>query len=492
MIREARSEYTHSIVLRQRPVDPETPMNREVVVATAVLIALLVAAVPSAGATDGSSSARLTIDEAVELALEHNLSLEAARLDFESAKWGVRSARAALLPSLRLSSTARRVDPDTYERANASLDFIEGMGIEVEPFMYETTYETSFTASVPIWNGGKLWGAVGAATGGRDAAGHAYEAARRATISDARAAYFGALRAEALLDVALDAVDAANANAEAARRRADVGLAPNAEVLRWEVMAAEEELALADAEAAVTMARTQLASVVGLSLDEVFELVDVTAIEFKERFAELAWLVGGEGLTEADARALLTSSPEFAALEDATRASRAGVGIARGAFMPSLNASGSYGWKADDDIDPDDETAWSVTLALDFPVFTSFKNISDYNQSKREYLAALRRQEDTERGMVAGLRGAVSALASGSKAFAAAERLLIQSEDHLQSVVNRYREGMAPYTEYADARVLFDRSRVGYVNAVYDGLLAIAEVERLLGDRVYEGSGETQ
>ena len=52
----------------------------------------------------GESLARsLTIDEAVQLALERNLSLEVARLDYESAKWGLRSARASLLPSVRLS-----------------------------------------------------------------------------------------------------------------------------------------------------------------------------------------------------------------------------------------------------------------------------------------------------------------------------------------------------------------------------------------------------
>ncbi|MCK4408723.1 MAG: TolC family protein, partial [Candidatus Eisenbacteria sp.] len=122
------------------------------------------------------------------------------------------------------------------------------------------------------------------------------------------------------------------------------------------------------------------------------------------------------------------------------------------------------------------------TLALDFPVFTSFKNLSDYQQSRRNYLAARRRQEDLERFMIAGLRGAVSALESSSKALVAAETLIDQSADHLKSVTNRYNEGLAPYTEFADARVLFDRSRVGYVNAVYDGLLAVAETERLLGN----------
>ncbi len=452
-------------------------MKPGIVCAVLALATLLV--LPLTG--DESFARELSIDEAVELALQRNLSLDAARLDYESAKWGLRSARASLLPSVGLSSTARRVDPDTYERANASLGFAEEMGMDVEPFLYETTYETGFRVSAPIWNG-QLWGAVGVAGGARDAAGHAYEARRRSVIAEAKAAYFGALRAEALLSVSLDAVDAAGENAEVARRRHEIGLAPLAEVLRWQVMVAEDEKALADAETAVTMARTQLASVLGLPLDATFELPEVDRAALDARYEELAWLTSSGYLTESRARDLLADNPDYRSLADVTRMSRAGVSVARGAFMPSLNASGSYGWKADDDIEPDDEAAWSVTLALDFPIFTSFKNTSDYQQSRKSYLAASRRQEDLERSMIAQLRGAVSTLVSSSKALAAAERLVDQSADHLKSVTNRHNEGLAPYTEFTDARVLFDRSRAGYVNAVYDGTVALAEIERLLGD----------
>jgi outer membrane protein len=448
-------------------------MNR-----TITLVAALVAMAAAAGAASARS---LTIDEAVELALDGNLSLEAARLDYEASKWGLRSARASLFPSVRLSSTARRVDPDTYERANASLGFAEEMGIEVEPFLYETTYETGFVVTAPIWNGGRLWGAVSAAGSARSAAARSYEAQKRSVVSEAKGAYLDVLRAEALLEVSLEALDAARANAEAAERKFDIGLVPRAEVLRWSVMVAEDEKALADAETAVTMARTQLANVLGLRLDRSFELVEVGRAELDSRYEELAWLTEPDYLTEFRARGLLADSPDFAALEDITRMARSGVTAARGAFFPALNATGSYGWKADDDIDPDDETAWSVTLALDLPVFTSFKNLSDYQQSRRDYSAALARQEDSERAMIAGLRGAVSALAASSKALTAAQKLVDQSADHLKSVQNRYKEGLASYSEFADAQVLFDRSRTGYVNAVYDGFLAVAEVERLLG-----------
>jgi outer membrane protein TolC len=95
--------------------------------------------------------------------------------------------------------------------------------------------------------------------------------------------------------------------------------------------------------------------------------------------------------------------------------------------------------------------------------------------------------------MVAGLRGAVSTLAASSKALEAAERLVEQSADHLKSVQNRYNEGLATYSEFADAQVLFDRSRVGHVNAVYDGFLAVCDVECLIGDSpCTEGPGHEE
>jgi outer membrane protein len=323
---------------------------------------------------------------------------------------------------------------------------------------------------------------MSAAGSARNAAARSYEAQRRSVVREAKAAYFDVLRAEALLGVSRDAVDAARANAEAAQRKFDIGLAPRAEVLRWSVMVAEDEKALADAETAVTMSRTQLANVLGLGLDRSFQLVEVERADLDSRYEELAWLTAPDYLTEFRARGLLSDNPDFAALEDVTRMARSGVTAARGAFLPALNATGSYGWKADDDIDPDDETAWSITLALELPVFTSFKNLSDYQQSRRGYSAALARQEDNERAMVAGLRGAVSALAASSKALTAAQKLVDQSADHLKSVQNRYKEGLASYAEFADAQVLFDRGRIGYVNAVYDGFLAVADVERLLGE----------
>jgi outer membrane protein TolC len=460
-------------------------MTRSRSTIAAVLLVLLACASAPAGEL-------LTLERAIELARENNLSLEATRYDYEAARWGLRGAWASLFPSFRLSSTARRIDEETFNRANASLGPIQDAfpGADIEPFVYETTYETMFTGSMPIWNGGRLWGAIGAAGAGRDAAKWAHESRARAVEVEAKRAYFDVLRAEDLVAVSRDAAKAARRHHEAAGRRLDIGLVGRAEYLRWRVQRTEAIRELGGAELAVHLARTQLAQVLGLPLDAAPELVPVDRSELDPAIDAFYWALGREAIAEERARELLADNPDYRALAAITQVERSNLTIARGAFLPSLNASGSYGWKADDDIDPDDETTWSVTVALDFPVFTSFQNLSQYQSSKRSYLAAARRQEEAERSMVAAVRSTVGSLRTSLKDLQAAEALLEQTEELLKNVSARYDQGMAPYTEFVDTRVLYDRSRAGYVNALYDAFLAFAEAERLVGRQSTTESGE--
>ncbi len=460
---------------------------RTPVVAIPAVLAVIVAV--ACATAEPAAAEVLTLAEALSIAHAGNLSLKASEEEYEAAKWAARSASASLGPQIFFSSTATRVDPETFRRANSSLDFLEEIGVKVEPFLYETTYETGFSAQMALYNG-QLWAGVGAASAARDARMHAVSSSERNVSFDTKRAYFQVLRAEALVEVTRDAVEAAEGHVMAARRKNEVGLVPLAEVLRWEVVLANDEKGLADAENAVVLTRTGLSNVLGVALDSEYELERITRSDLDVLYGRYEWLITDDQISEEEARALLAGSPDFLTLSDAARASEATVAIARGAFYPSLSAGGSYGWKADGDLAPDDATAWSVRLALDIPVFTSMKNHSDYQESKRSHLAALNRQQDAERALVAGLRNTVATITSNMKFLAAAEKQMLQAEDNLRSVTNLYNEGMAPYTDFVDGQVLSDRSRVGYVDALYEAFLAFAAAERLLGEPPTT-SGET-
>ncbi len=433
-----------------------------------------------------SAAERLTLAQAVDLAVDHNLTLDAAREDYEAARWGARSAWASLLPSVTLTSSARRVDPDTYARANASIEFLPEEW-EVEPFLYETTYATAFNASMPVFNGGRLWGSVALSSAARSASLHGLDATRLDVIVDVKSAFFDVLRAEALLGVAGDAVRASEARVATSRRMVEIGLRGRADLLLWEVQLAEDQRALIDAESAVVLARAALAGTLGLSLDAGFELEDVSRLELEARCAPYHDLIEGAPVAELEARSLLAANPGFLALRDVADIERHGVTIARGAFLPALNAQASYGWKSDGDIEPDDEVAWSVTAFLEVPIFTGFRNLSDYQQARRRHLAAVSRRDNGERMMVIGLRGTVATLRSRLKGLEAADRLVAQSQQHFQSMGNMYEQGMVQSTDLADARVLHDRSRMGYINALYDCFVSLAELTSLVGDDSPEG-----
>ncbi len=423
----------------------------------------------------------ITMQQAVELAMQNNLAVRAASENYQASIWGVRSAWASLFPSVKFSSSMRRVDPDTYNRANASLGFLEDMGIEVEPFLYETTYETGFSASVPVFNGGRLWGSVGLAGAARDASFHSLESVARAIEVATKEAYLDVLRAQALLGVACDAMSASEKRAEEAGRKVEVGISGRSELLRWEAQLAEDRMLLVDAENAVVLARLQFANVLGLPLDADLEPQDVSRLELKARIGGGVGFVGDGLVSEAEARRFLASNPDFLVPGDAARIEAHAVTIARGAFLPSLNLQGSYGWKADGDIKPDNEVAWSVTAFLELPVFTSFKNLSDYQMSWRSHLAAVRAKEDAERQMVVGLRAAAATLKSQLRALDAAEQFVAQSEEHFGSMENMFGQGMISDNDLIDARVAYDRSRIGYINALYDCFIRLAELEQLVG-----------
>ena len=131
-----------------------------------------------------------------------------------------------------------------------------------------------------------------------------------------------------------------------------------------------------------------------------------------------------------------------------------------------------------------------MTLALDLPIFTSFKNLADYQSSRKSHLAALSRREEGERGLIAELRNVVAGVRSAIRALEASEAEARQAEELFENTANRRDQGMASYTELVDARVLRDRARIGAVDALYDCFLALSDTERVLGAQTTTLSGD--
>ncbi|MCS6919299.1 MAG: TolC family protein, partial [Fimbriimonadales bacterium] len=194
----------------------------------------------------GYSQDSLSLDDALRLALQNNGVARAALADTDAAQARLNAARANLFPTIDLSSSTTRtriegggVNTDTTQRQN---------GIELEWLLLDNGQrelrirQSSRTTEATRQN--------------------SRESIRRVLFQTARA-YYEVLRRKELLQVADTAVRRAETLLEVAKAQAEVGTAPQKDVLQAEADLANARVQQIQARNALRLAETDLKRLIG-------------------------------------------------------------------------------------------------------------------------------------------------------------------------------------------------------------------------------------
>ena len=325
---------------------------------------------------------RITLDEAVRIALRENYELRSSYYDLNARRWGLRNAVTQFFPRVTFSTVFTRVDETTFQIQNAPLEFIRELypGLNI-PLIPRNSYSSDVTVTQPIYNGGSLWANLSAARSGRNASAHAYSEARLNTILETKRAFFDMLRSEDLLDVWRRSVGLAEKYLESARLRRSLGMISNAEVLRWELQLAENRTGLIEAENSVAIAGAAFSKIIGANLDAEFDLVHLSEDEI-ERTVKAVGLGLEDDFAQQEAswkEEALVNSPALKSVQAASSVKRALYRQSYSLFQPSVNFNYSYMWEADDDVKLDGLETWRASVILSFPLFSS---LGDYTSLK--------------------------------------------------------------------------------------------------------------
>jgi outer membrane protein TolC len=163
---------------------------------------------PAAGAPSPASAPEetrrtLTLDDAVAAAVAHRPSLRASREAAAVAEAAAREARGALLPDVGIDARYAHARTLNAER-------VTDQGAR-ETYAFSTDSTTAaLTGDVLLWDFGRTANRWRSAKASAEAASDDARATEQGAVLEARVAYFGVLAAEALDEVAADAL----ANAE--------------------------------------------------------------------------------------------------------------------------------------------------------------------------------------------------------------------------------------------------------------------------------------
>jgi outer membrane protein TolC len=406
----------------------------------------------------------VTLSEALAAAAQVSPALAAGHALVSSARADRLTVTGEYLPSLGVASSAVR--GTTVQGANGVTNGVP-VSSTVRPL--DNLYGSGISAALPVFTGGRR----GAERRSADARQAAADAGLTAAEFDVRLAtkqaYFNVLRAGELVEVATAQV----AQAERAMRDADsrlrAGTTTRSDVLRARVALATARDALATAGSDRTASRFALARAVGSDVP-----VDAAPVPDDD---SLPLPVSRDSLVRYAVGAAPAARAATASAESADAAIRA----ARAQYLPTVLASGGYGWLEQRSVNPRPVGGWTLQMGVSYPLFNGFQREAAVTRAQALAQAAHATALDAERGVRS------DAVRSYDEATVAAQRIGFAREavsaarEDLRVQELRYRAGASTFLDEVTSQLNLAQAETSLVEARYDYQIARAMLERVLG-----------
>lgn len=430
-----------------------------------------------AGVESDGSVERLTLVQAIEIALAENDRLRAADARVDAAEAGLDEARAGRLPRVELSESWMRTTNPTaafstllnQERFGADDFAVERLN---DPDAV-SDFVARLAVTQPLWTAGRIRHGVAAAGSARDAAGAGRERTRQETIHETVDAFTAAVLADAQLAVAEEAARTADAHLKLVRDLREGGLVVESDVLQARVRRSEVEELRVRAEAAVAVSRAALNAVLGRDPGTPFE-PDAGL----EPFSAEATPTGG-GIEEAIEEAL-RRRPDLDAARFAADAADRSVRAARAERRPQVVLSGELDNHGDRVLDADG-THWSVSAGARWTLFDGRATGARTRRADAERVAAESMRDRLARGVEVEVRRAWHDLRAARRTQELAAEAVALARESLRIVEDRYREGLTTVVELLDAQTSLTRARSRETAARRDIALARASLDLAVG-----------
>lgn len=427
-------------------------MQARIMIASFGLVALVVIAAPRPVAAQTPS---VTLDQAIEMALQVQPAMVQARGQLTSAAASQRQAVGNWLPNINAGSgysanSTTRFDENTQRTVVGSSE----------------SYSANLSGSIVVFDGlSRLYD---------NKAANADATAAQATVVNQRfqvtlqtkQAFFNALAAEELVRVSETRIDRAQEQLKVAKEKLAAGTATRSDTLRSAVEVGNAQLQRLTAETQLATAEANLARLIGVegSVKAIREdrLLAVTEIDTTTLRAEA--LAQSPAVYQADAQA---------------QAAQAQFNASFGQYLPRITASYSRSWAGSEFFDWN--ASWSARISASWPLFNGFTRELNRTRSAVARDNARAQAEDTRRQVNAQLTQQLAGLAAAQARLEIAVASRAASDEDLRVQQERYRLGAATILDVLTSQINLDQAEVDVIQARLDYLVAKAQIEAIVG-----------
>jgi outer membrane protein TolC len=406
---------------------------------------------------------RLTLQDAIEMAVRYNLGAIESGEATHAAKGQRVQALSALLPQVSLAATYNKAQVTA-----ASLGFSSTPILPVPPVIGPFHYSTiSVSASQTLFNLESIRRLQAAQTAERAAQLSAADILDLITVAVGNGYLL-------IIDAAsrIDATDAQVRNAQALYDQANEALAagtsPKIDVTRTSVQLHTEQFNLTVARNNLAIAKLNLARVIGLPLGQAYDVADrLPYVELETRSVD-------ETLQSA-----MGARADFQAAERAVETAQSQLGAAHAQRYPTVAISGDTGWQGVT-LSPS-HNIFSVRAGMTMPLFTGGRIEGDVTQAEAA-LEQRKAERENLRGQIEyDVRTALLNVQAATEQVRVARENLELANDNLARSQERFAAGVTDSVEVVQAQQSLSSANDQYISGTYSHNLAKLQLARAIG-----------
>ena len=410
----------------------------------------------------------LTMEQAVDLALQKNLRIRAAQADSRVMESMRREALGPFWPQLSANGYVndQNLAPNVYSSAGTT------MARNTQVFLADRTQDANLTAMYSLFSGGRDYYGYKAATARADAGRLMLRGAQVDVAMQVRLDYIGALREAENVRVTGDLQRQVEERLRVTREAFDAGRVPQFYVFRDEAELANAVQMDAMARSRAGQALVALKTTLGIDLGSTIALAD-----------RLAYTPVTVSVEEA-IRAATDVHPDAQAAARQRQAAEAEVRAAYGNYWPQVGVAAMYDWvgmKTGDGPKESDQ-GYSVGLVITLPIFDGFMRENAVRTAKAKLDRATQADGLVRQQVAKEVSQTALMLAAAEKSVEASQKGLEQAEEEFRIVRERFGAGRGVQLEILDAQASHTRARFNAVAALAEYQAALAMWRRAIGE----------
>lgn len=412
----------------------------------------------------------LDVDKAVELALQLNPNLKIAIDRENTAEAQIREVAAGALPQISFNSN--------YTRNIRRPAFFFNIGEQVQKIEIgeNNSYLGNIQFEQTIFQNGQL-----GVRKARKIANLFSETSRQGTkltkdqvILNVRQAFYTVLLSQQVVDVFRETLDQTQAHFDNVKKKYEKGVSAEFDLLRSDVDRSEAQASLIEARNRLKLAKSALKNAIGLPLDKPLNVSGT--LEYRPVLDEEVLKVSQEAVKLRPELKQLSLQLEMAGLN---------ISIQKGQYLPSLSLVGNYqfqGQSSDLQFGPTERsTSLTAGLSLRFDIFNGFATSARIQHAQAQANEVLHQMDNTRQLIELEVQQATLRMQDARERIAARKKSVTQAQKAYDIAEVRYENGVGTQLELFDARLALNRTKINYLQAIYDYNIALFEWQKAVG-----------